>query len=89
MNRNTANVCQMCALSVLFYLAPYGKASHQSILQISLFLQRLIRLITTVVSRFNVGISVPRIREIKHLFSGKRKSPAVGTEVRILTRSCR
>lgn len=26
MNRNTANVCQMHALSDLFYLAPYGKA---------------------------------------------------------------
>lgn len=26
MNRNTASVCQMCALSDLFYLAPYGKA---------------------------------------------------------------
>lgn len=25
MNRNPASVCQMCALSDLFYLAPYGK----------------------------------------------------------------
>lgn len=65
-----------------------AKLSHQSILQISLFLQCLIRLVTMVVSLFNVGISVPRIRVI-NISLVKRKSPAVGTEMKILTYSCR